>query len=227
MKKIKLAVIRDNKLRSCPFGLPIIEGCQCAGDSVHRMAPIGTVKGKEQLERIKKANSLVYIHYKTGKRCLYADKVLEKFKKVDCDHGDTGQGQNSVPYRGSPLYPRTFSGIGLDGIYGYPLGMYSDNNESRNIFFGLFSFLGSEKPKELIKLANKYDESGEKEKADIIDKILSTVKGITNKEELDEKMQDIEDFLYKQRQEYEKGRTDSGILFELFERWYGPRQVIR
>jgi len=226
MKK-KLAVIRDNKLRNCPFGLPISEGCQNAGDSVYRMAPLDAVDGEEQKERLKKANSLVYVHHKNGKRCPFADKILEKFKKVDCDFGDTGQGQRSVPYRGSPLYPQTFSGIGLDGLYGYPLGFYADNNESRNLFFGLFSFLGSEKPKELIKLADKYDESEEKDKADIIDKILDTIENIRDKEEFEEKMQDIEDFLYRHKQEYDKGRTDTGLLWELAEKWFGPRQVNR
>ena len=226
-KLVKLSVIRDNKLRDCQFGLPISDACKCAGDSVDRMAPLSAVKDGEHKERLKKANALVYIHHKTGKKCRFADKILEKFEKVDCDFGDTGQGQKSVPYRGSPLYPQTFTGIGLDGLYGYPLGFYADNNESRNLFFGLFSFLGSEKPKELIKLADKYDEGGEKEKADIIDKILETIESVRNSDELEEKIQDIEDFLYEARQEYEYGRADTGLLFELTDRWFGPRQVNR
>jgi hypothetical protein len=189
------------------------------------MAPIGEVKDDEHKERLKKANSLVYIHHKTGKKCQFADKILEKYQKVDCDFGDTGQGQPHVPYRGSPLYPQTFQGIGLDGLYGYPLGFYADNNESRNLFFGLFSFLGSGKPKELIKLADKYDKSDEKEKADIIDKILNDIESIRDKDKFEEKEQIIEDFLYNAKQEYEYGRADTGLLWELCERWFGPRQV--
>ena len=221
----KLAVIRDQKIKPCPFGLPVISACQYAGDSVHKMAPLDSVKGKQ--EKLNKANALVYIYHKTGKRCVFADKILENHKKVDCDFGDTGQGQPHVPYRGSPLYPNTFSGIGLDGLYGYPLGFYADNNESRNLFFGLFSFLGSEKPKELIKLADKYDESGNSEKADIIDEMLETIDCVRDTEELEGKMSDIEDFLYEYRQEYERGRTDTGLLWELSEKWFGSRQVNR
>jgi hypothetical protein len=226
-KKIKLAVIRDKKIKPCPFGLPVIGACKYAGDAVHRMAPLDATDDEEKKERLKKANTLVYIHHKTGNKCPFADKILEDHGKVDCDFGDTGQGQPHVPYRGSPLYPQTFTGIGLDGLYGYPLGFYADNNESRNLFFGLFSFLGSEKPKELIKLADKYDESGDNERADIIDEILETIESVRDSEELEEKMLDIESFLDKHRQEYEKGRTDTGLLFELAERWFGPRQVSR
>ena len=228
MKKTKkTAYIRDNKNRFCPFGLPITDACKCVGKAVFKMAPLDAAKDDEQKERIKKANSLVYVYEKTGKRCTFADKVLDGFKKTDCDWADTGQGQKSVPFRGSPLYPQTFSGVNLSGLYGYPLGYYSDNNESRNLFFGLFSFLGSEKPKELIKLADRYDECGDKEKADIIDKILNTIEKVRNEEEFQEKMQDIEEFLTKYKEEYDYGRTDPGLMYDLVERWYGPRQVNR
>jgi hypothetical protein len=227
MVKKKLGIIRDNKLKDCPFGLPIPDACQNAGDSVNRMAPLSAVDSDEQKERIKKANSLVYVHHKDGKRCQFADKVLEKFKKVDCDFGDTGQGQRSVPYRGSPLYPQTFSGIGLDGLYGYPLGFYSDNNESRNLFFGLFSFLGSDEAEKLIKLADKYDECGEKDKADKIDAILKRLESIRDKEEYKEAFAQIEEFLDEYRQKYESQRTDTGLLWELADAWFGPRQVNR
>ena len=225
-KKTKLAVIRDDRLRGCPFGLPIIEACQYAGDSIHRMAPIKT-KDEEQKERLKKANSLVYIHHKTGKKCPFADKILEEHKKVDCDFGDTGQGQPHVPYRGSPLYPQTFSGIGLDGLYGYPLGFYADNNESRNLFFGLFSFLGSVEKEGLIKMANKYDECGEEEKADEIDKIIERLDDIRNNDEYKEESAKIEDYLDEYRKKYEYGRTDPGLLWNLAEKWFGSRQVNR
>jgi hypothetical protein len=227
MKKNKLAVIRDNKLRDCPFGLPISEACQCAGDATHRMAPLSAVKDEEQKERLKKANSLVYVHHKTGKKCPFADKILEKYKKVDCDFGDTGQGQPHVPYRGSPLYPQTFTGIGLDGLYGYPLGFYADNNESRNLFFGLFSFLGSDEAEKLIKLADRYDECGKKEKADKIDAIMKRLENVRDREEYKEAFAQLEECLDEYRQKYESERTDTGLLWELADRWFGPRQVNR
>ena len=226
-KKIKLAIVRGNELRGCPFGLPIPQGCKHTGEAIYRMAPLSAAETDETKEQITKANKLVYIHHKTGHKCPFADKILENHDKVDCDFGDTGQGQKSAPYIGSPLYPQTFSGIGLDGLYGYPLGFYADNNESRNLFFGLFSFLGSEKPKELIKLANKYDECGETEKADVIDEILNTIENIKSKEEFEEKTQDIESFLEKYKAKYEDERQDAGLLYELADKWFGPRQVNR
>ena len=227
-KKIKLAIIRDDDLRGCPFGLSIPNGCKYVGKAIHRMAPLSAAESDDKKkEQLKKANGLIYVYHKTGQHCSFADKILENHDKVDCDFGDTGQGQNSAPFVGSPLYPQTFSGIGLDGLYGYPLGFYADNNESRNLFFGLFSFLGSEKPKELIKLANKYDESGETEKADIIDKILDEIESVRDKEEFGEKIQDIENFIDKYKEIYENERQDAGLLYELADKWFGPRQVNR
>jgi len=226
MKK-KLAVIRDGRIRNCPFGLEIPEACQHAGAAIGRMAPVDIGDTDAKKSQIKKANALVYVYHKNGKRCPFADKILTEYGKVDCDFGDTGQGQKSVPYSGSPLYPQTFSGIGLDGLYGYPLGYYADNNESRNLFFGLFSFLGSEKPKELIKIADKYDDSEEKEKADLIDKILETIENIRDNDEFEDKLNDVEEFLQKYKDQHEANRTDSGMLYELAEKWFGPRQVSR
>lgn len=226
-KKTKLAVIRDDNLRGCPFGLPITEACKHVGDSIHRMAPLSAVDDEAQQEQLKRANALVYVHHKTGKKCPFADKILDNHDKVDCDFGDTGQGQPHVPYRGSPLYPQTFQGIGLDGLYGYPLGFYADNNESRNLFFGLFSFLGSREVEQLIKLADKYDESGEKEKADKIDELIEQLENIRNKDEYKEAFAQIEEYLDDYRTKYESERQDTGLLWELAEKWFGPRQVNR
>ena len=223
----KLAIIRGNELRGCPFGLPVHQGCKYVGDAINRMAPLSAGESDVQKEQIAKANKLIYVHHKSGHECMYADKILEDHDKVDCDFGDTGQGQKSVNWQGSPLYPQTFSGIGLDGLYGYPLGFYADNNESRNLFFGLFSYLGSDQTKELIKLANEYDEAGEMDKADIVDKIINKIESVKDKDELEEKMLEVEDFLDKYREKYEDERQDTGLLYELSERWFGPRQVSR
>jgi len=223
----KLAIIRGNELRGCPFGLPIPQGCKHVGEAINRMAPLSAGENDAQKEQIAKANKLIYVYHKSDHECPYADKILENHDKVDCDFGDTGQGQKSVNWQGSPLYPQTFAGIGLDGLYGYPLGFYADNNESRNLFFGLFSYLGSDQTKELIKLANKYDECGETDKADIIDKIIDELEKVADKDEFEEKIREVENFLDKYREKYEDERMDSGLLFELADRWFGPRQVNR
>lgn len=221
----KLAIIRGDEVRGCPFGLPITDACENAGNSVDRMAPLTHIEEEEQKKSVTKANRLVYAYHKDGKKCPFADKILKEHGKVDCDFGDTGAGQQSTPFRGSPLYPRTFHGIGLDGLYGYPLGFYGDNNESRNLFFGLFSLLGFSNPTELIKLADKYDESGEDEKANILDNLLKKLE--STKENHQEAFTKIEKYLKDYRDRYEDKRTDTGLLWELSDAWFGPRQVNR
>lgn len=223
--KVKLSFIRDDTHRQCPFGLGDIPTvCQNAGDSIERMAPTETAPQKEKQAQIKRANMIVYAHHKTGKRCPYADKVLPDHNKVDCDFGDTGQGQRSAPYRGSPLYVQTFQGLNA-GLHSFPLGLYSDNSESRNAFFGLFSFLGSQEIKQLVKLADNYDESGDKDRADMIDKIISKLEDVKDGAEHTEALNTIENFLEEYKHKFDEKRQDAGMLFELAQKWFGLRQV--
>jgi len=133
----------------CPFGLPIIEACHHAGDSITHMCPLESIS-KDKRGAVEKANKRVYIYYKTDNRCLYASDIMDDQKVVNCDFGDTGAGMKSPTFSGSPLYPQSFSGLGLSGLYAFPLGFYSDNDASRNLFLGLFSLVGY-KVYELIK----------------------------------------------------------------------------
>lgn len=222
--KVSLAVIRGDEIRPCPFGLPVNEACKNAGNSISRMAPLSAVESEEEKERIKKANRLVYAYNKEKKRCPYADKILNNHDKVDCDYADTGQGQPSASFRGSPLYPSTFHGIGYDGMYGYPLGFYADNNQSRNLFFGLFSLLGYHSVEEIVKLANKFDESEEKEKAKILDNLFKKLSDM--KEASPEEVEKIEKYLKDFRESNKNNRVDPGIMWRLIETWFGPRQKI-
>ena len=58
-KKIcKKAVIRGDNVRMCPFGLPIPEACENAGDAIHRMSPA------EDNDKLTIANRLVYAYHK-------------------------------------------------------------------------------------------------------------------------------------------------------------------
>lgn len=210
----KCANIRSSKGEGeggCPFGLPITLACNHAGDSVTHMCPLSTMP-KEKREPIKKANKRVYIYYKTDSRCIYAANVLDKHNAVNCNFGDTAAGMHSPTFSGSPLYPQTFSGIGLDGLYAFPLGFYADNNESRNLFQGLFSLVGS-KAYELIKEATV----AEGPAREILEKI-------SNNEPLtkDEQFQVIQ-MLSKCRQEYEENTTNPGKMYELIRLW-SPRK---
>ena len=221
----KKANIRGDTLKVCPFGLSIPNGCLCVGKSIHRMASLVNIKNKETVQKIKKANNIIYAYYKTDSGCPFADKVFEDYNKVDCNFGDTAQGMKSIPFVGSPLYPQTFMGIGLDGLYGYPLGYYADNNESRNLFFGLFSFLGHATVAELVKLAEKYNECGENEKANIMEDLIKKLQSI--KEEYKDTFNKIEKYLAEYRDKYENERTDTGLMWRLIDSWYGPNQSHR
>ena len=145
---------------------------------------------------------------------------------MDCDFGDTGQGQKSVQFRGSPLYTQTFSGIGLDGLYSYPLGFLSDNNESRNMPFGMFSLQGGACVDKLIKLANECDGKGNKELADALDEILKDI-GDSAEGDMDDKLEKLELMLDEYKEVYDSERDDTGLLWELSQKWFGARQVAR
>ena len=220
-KKLKkCGVIRGNSINPCPFGLSIPTACCNIGDEITRMAPTEITKNKEEKEKIVKSNKIIYTYHKNGKQCKFADKVIENYDKVDCDFQDTGEGQKSVQYQGSPIYPRTFSGMGLDGLHGYPLGLYSDQyGMARNLFFGLFSFLGSDNHEKLIKLANKYDEAGEEDKADIIDQVIENIEKCRDDEDLEEQLKQIEKFLEEYKDKFEEERFDEGLIWKVIDQY--------
>ena len=141
MKK-KLAMIRQQDANECPFGLPIALACKNAGDTVLKMQPLEDVPS-EQRKRYKGANRRAYRHHQDGKRCIYADKIIEGKDIVNCDFGDFGEGIRDHPIRPSPYYPRVFNGIAQTGLYVYPVGSYSDNSEAQQLFSGINSMYAS------------------------------------------------------------------------------------
>jgi len=210
----KKAWIRSDKevlSRRCPFGLPITEACQYAGASVTHMCPLEAVSDRQR-EQVEKANQRVYIYHKDGNRCIYAANVIEKLKAVNCDFGDTAQGMHAPAISGSPLYAQTFSGIGLDGLYAFPLGFYADNNESRNLFTGLFSLVGEEEI-DLIKIAKQ---SG----------CPCMLKRLEKGDEISpEERQEMEEVLDQCRYDFEQQRTDTAKVKELADK-YNPRKKL-
>lgn len=208
MKK-KLAFIRSDVkgTKRCPFGLPITEACSNAGDATSHMCPLAFVS-KDKQEQTKKANARVYVYHKTGDRCIYAANVMEDHRAVNCDFGDTAAGMKSPAFVGSPLYAQTFAGIGLDGLYAFPLGFYADNNQSRNLFEGLFSLIGSDSP-DIIKEGILSDPNMKS----VVEK-LEEGKELTTEEKLD-----LENALNECRRKYENSRTDSAKADELARKW--------
>lgn len=197
----KCAFIRSDKngLKSCPFGLPIKEGCKCAGDSVSHMCPLQFIS-EDKRDQVEKANLRVYIYYKTGDRCLYANDIMKEQDVVNCDFGDSAAGMGDVAFSGSPLYAQTFSGQGLSGLYAFPLGFYADNNQSRNLFQGLFSLVGN--------FDTNLIKNGEI-KEEIVEKLELGNKLTT------EEMQELINKLRKCRNKYEDNRADLGKIIEI------------
>ncbi len=189
--------------KRCPFGLPITSACLNAGDSVSHMCPLDFIT-KDKKKQTQKANARVYVYHKTDERCLYAANVMENHGAVNCDFGDSAAGMHTPAFVGSPLYSQTFAGIGLDGLYAFPLGFYADNNQSRNLFEGLFSLIGFDNP-EIIKEAIMLDPNMKS----VVEKLESGEKLTT-----EEKM-NLENSLNECRMEFENNRTDSAKANEL------------
>jgi len=163
-KKIfKLAVIRSDKQDLCPFGLEIPFGCTKAGDLVARMAPLdylGEDTQEEEKNEIANANRRLLmwlLSEETGGRCAFAGKIFKEKNSVECNWDTNISGtQDGGALVGSPYYYRHFSDIGLDGLYSYPLGYYSDNSIDRGMYQGMYSLESS--GQEEIKLKKDSDE---------------------------------------------------------------------
>jgi hypothetical protein len=212
----KQSFIRSDKLEhksKCPFGLPITDACHHAGDSVSRMCPLEMLES-EKVDLVKKTNSRVYIYYKNGQRCIYAKNIMEDHDNVNCDFGDTAQGMNTPAISGSPIYAQTFAGVGLDGLYAFPLGFYADNNESRNLSQGLFSLVGG-KAFDIIKTAVLDEESMK----DIVKKLEDG--GELNTED----MTRLETALESCRSDFEKSSTTSAKHVELDQMWNSRKRL--
>jgi hypothetical protein len=138
----RIAIIRKETVRGCPFGLPIVTACLNAGDSVERMADL-IPQEEERWPQMKKANRRIYRHYKDGERCPYADKIAKKNNAVHCDLGESGEKMRDFPMRPSPYYPRVFSGMGSSNMFSWPVDYYADNPDARSIFSGVYSVYAS------------------------------------------------------------------------------------
>ncbi len=159
-KKIKkLAVIRSNDEDSCPFGLPIPHGCRMAGDLITHMAPLDILEdmSDEEKSEIIRANKHLLKWKCPKERCAYAGKLFKNKDVVECNWGasDEGTAQRGALV-GSPFYYKHYSGIGLDGLYSYPLGYYTDNSIDRGMYYGMYS----------IESTGESDEDGIKKESD-------------------------------------------------------------
>jgi hypothetical protein len=140
------------KSNSCPFGLPITDGCKVAGgtiggsgkSAIMEMHPLEASESKEEAAEIADNNLEIMLMVEEHSRCPFADMVFEEKESVDCKYDPK---QSTIPagnvgLNGSPLYPHIMIGNMPEAQYGYPLDYYSDNNESRNVYYGIYSLVG-------------------------------------------------------------------------------------
>lgn len=164
-KIVRLAVIRANDNRKCPFQLDIVSACKNAGDAVAKMAPIevlGDEATEEEKQKVASANKrLLRWHLMAEgtepKKCIYADQIFNAKEKVNCNYGDTAEGmeQRMVPLT-APFYSNVFSGTGLNNLMSIPWGFAYHTPNVTNLYYGAYSLQGSdkEKLKDLIRLAD-------------------------------------------------------------------------
>ena len=140
------------KTTKCPFGLPVIEGCKIAGGvakdsdrpAILGMTPLEAADSDEEAAEIADSNLEMMLMVEEYSKCPFADMIFDKKKSVDCKYDSK---QSTIPagnvgLNGSPLYPHIMVGNMPEAQYGYPLDYYSDNNESRNVYYGLYSLVG-------------------------------------------------------------------------------------
>tara|TARA_B100000131_G_scaffold322185_1_gene375291 strand:+ start:8577 stop:9005 length:429 start_codon:yes stop_codon:yes gene_type:complete len=138
------------KTHHCPFGLSIPGGCKSAGGSVSgsnsaAVSQMQVIDVKDDdLEEVIDSNIEILLAVEEPGRCPFADMIIEDREAVDCkfDESLSSMPAGNVGLNGSPLYPHTFVGNMSEAQYGYPLDHYSDNNESRNVYYGLYSLIG-------------------------------------------------------------------------------------
>lgn len=138
----KLAILRNDSIRPCPYGLSVKNACQNVGEAIHMMQPLDTVPGSKRKE-LKKKNIRVYALHAEKTACPFADTIIDGKDFVHCDFLEGGQMQKSFPFPVTPYYPRVFNGLGSYQFLSYPLDSYVNNYDARNTFSGIFSLYAS------------------------------------------------------------------------------------
>lgn len=141
------------KLHKCPFGLSIPFGCKSAGgclpDSdtsvIKFMQPVIELSDDDLDEAIENNLDLLLL-IEEPSTCIYADKIMEDKKSVDCKFDEDGKevavGIDGI--NGSPEYPHIMIGQAPKAQYSYPKeynDYYSDDNNT-NIYYGIYSLIG-------------------------------------------------------------------------------------
>ncbi len=145
--RIKLAIIRDNDETICPFGLYIADGCRSAGEAIDKMQPLSDEMSDRQKRQVIQQNIAILHNNESPSRCKYAMRLFpKKPDKVDCNYGDTAAGiSKEVSFVGSPFYSQIFNGIGMGGLYNYPVSYQTDGSEYRNLYYGIYGWASNQR----------------------------------------------------------------------------------
>lgn len=160
-KIVRLAVIRSDNVIPCPFGLTVPYACKTVGELIHKMGPInilGPDSSKDEIAEIAEANNHLLRWKSTGQRCPYAGKLFPDKDVVECNWESNAPGaQSGGSLMGSPFFYKHFSGTGLDGLYSYPMGYYTDNSIDRGLYYGMYSVesTGTQQIEEITKDSNE------------------------------------------------------------------------
>ena len=143
-KIVKLAVLRSNNEDDspCPFGLSIPFACKNAGELIKNMAPNNSEElDDEETADLARANAHLLMFNNPKTQCIYVGALFKEKGIVECnwDSNAAGSSPQKGSIVGSPFYYKHFNGIGLDGLYSYPLGYYTDNSIDRGAYYGMYS----------------------------------------------------------------------------------------
>lgn len=152
-KLIKLAIIRNDDDTLCPFGLPISQACQSAGDSVDNMQVID--EDDDNADKLIELNLTIWAENPEPKRCKYAAHIFKrKPHAVDCNYGDTAAGlsQKGV-FVGSPYYTQVFEGLGMAGLLTNPISTDPSGYTTRNLYYGIQGYAAKKQLRTLLRQA--------------------------------------------------------------------------
>ena len=158
-------MIRRNDDSPCPYGLPISKACSCIGHAIDRFGQASENMPGDDVRDLFEVNQLLFKWLETkgklpSEPCKYAGKLFDNKDVVECNAGTEAAGiHEGNALAGSPLYYKMYSGIGIDGVYSFPLGYYADSTiDSRSGKYNLENpgaSYAAEKSKKLKKSGNK------------------------------------------------------------------------
>ena len=143
-KIVKLAVIREDGERSCPFGLPIPDACCNVGSQIDNMVATNEMQNPSKKDTTKKSNNRIFMFSResgeafTGSiedckaKCKFANKMFEN-GKVECSFGDYAAGLGDFSVNPGPML-NTYLGVGYNSQY-YTVPFNVDFDGSNRFYF--------------------------------------------------------------------------------------------